>query len=55
MTFSTLTVKERIKVLVDANITFQENENSNTVEIISIEVCLTLTDKCFVTFKVVIL
>ena len=42
-----------MKVLVDANIMFQEIENSYTVEIISIEVCL--TDKCFVTYKVIIL
>ena len=53
MTFSTFKVEERMKVLVEATIMFQENENSNTVEIISIEVCL--TDKSFVTYKVVIL
>ena len=35
-----------MKVLVEAIIMFQENENSNTVEVISIEVCL--TDKSFV-------
>ena len=53
MTFNTLTVKERMKVLVDATIMFKENENSNKVEIISIEVCL--TDKSFVTYKVILL